>query len=398
MSTATRNATLADLAEILAQQQARKLDVIVPAIHLRADGGDLVIDGAAPLIEDDGVTDPNGRYRLTDVCDEGVADKLGIPLSYVRRMRADRADLWDANVNGWLHGGYLAEVGDRDLPGSAGPGSDYHWAPDPRSFLLRCFRSDDGELGVARALLSDRFGMYDNLDILTAALSGIRDAGVPVEVQGCDLSDRRMYVRVFSPAVAVLAEDLLRGYRSPYSGAEGTDNPTVFAGFEISNSEVGAGAFTITPRLVVQVCSNGLKVTKDVLRRVHLGGQMEHGVVRFSDDTARKNLDLVTAQARDAVATFLDVEYVREKVAAISETAATPLADPAKAVEVVGKRLLFGEDVTRGVLDHFIRSSQVTAGGLLQAVTSYAQVVDDADVAADLEGKAIQAMELAAAL
>lgn len=386
MSTATRNATLSDLAAILADQQARKVDVIVPAAHLLADRGDLVVDGASPLIEDDGVTDPNGRYRLTETCDEGVADKLQIPISYLRRLRADRTDLWDANVNGWLHGAQPNEC------------HGIHGPVDPRSFLLRCFRGQDGEDGVARAFLSDRFGIYDNLDILTAALSGIRDAGVPVEVQGCDLSDRRMYVRVFSPAVAVLAEDLLRGYRSPYSGAEGAENPTVFAGFEISNSEVGAGAFTITPRLVVQICSNGLKVTKDVLRRVHLGGQMEHGVVRFSDDTARKNLDLVTAQARDAVATFLDVEYVREKIAGLTETAATPLADPAKAVEVVGKRLLFGEDVTRGVLDHFIRGGQTTAGGIMQAVTSYAQMIPDADIAAGLEDKALDAMALAASI
>ncbi|MEU7912281.1 hypothetical protein [Microbispora bryophytorum] len=32
----------------------------------------------------------------------------------------------------------------------------------------------------------------------------------------------------------------------------------MFAGFVISNSETGCGAFTITPRLLVQVCRNGM--------------------------------------------------------------------------------------------------------------------------------------------
>ena len=45
----------------------------------------------------------------------------------------------------------------------------------------------------------------------------------------------------------------------------------VFAGWVLSNSETGCGAFTITPRLVVHVCRNGMTITKDALRAVHLG-------------------------------------------------------------------------------------------------------------------------------
>jgi hypothetical protein len=45
----------------------------------------------------------------------------------------------------------------------------------------------------------------------------------------------------------------------------------VFAGFVISNSETGCGAFTLTPRLIVQVCRNGMTIIKDAIRAVHLG-------------------------------------------------------------------------------------------------------------------------------
>jgi len=33
-----------------------------------------------------------------------MADKLGIPVAYLRRLRAEHLALYDANVNGWLRG------------------------------------------------------------------------------------------------------------------------------------------------------------------------------------------------------------------------------------------------------------------------------------------------------
>ena len=56
-----------------------------------------------------------------------------------------------------------------------------------------------------------------------------------------------MYVRVVCEQVRALAPALLAGYRSPFTGAAGADNPVVFAGFVITNSETGCGAFTPDP-------------------------------------------------------------------------------------------------------------------------------------------------------
>lgn len=382
----TRNADLSDLANLLRDQQARKIDMIVPAGQIRSHAGVLRVAGADPLIEDDGVTDPNGAYRPTTVCDEGIADKLRIPLAYVRRLREEAPDLYDANVNGWLHGRQR-----RSADGTV----DVIRPGDDRSFLLRTFRPDDGGEGVARALLSDRFRIFDNLDILTAALEGIRDAGVEVDIDGCDLSERRMYVRVRAPEVQALAPTLLRGYRSPFSGASGDENPTVFAGFVVANSEVGAGAFTITPRLIVEVCNNGMTMTKDALRNVHLGARMDEGVIRWSDETQRQNLDLVASQARDAVRTFLDVDYMTHAIERMEEHADAPVSKPQEAIEFIAKRLRFGQERVDGILDHFIRGGQMTAGGILNAVTSYAQTVEDADDASEIESSAVDALNLA---
>lgn len=387
MQTTARHASLADIAELLKTQRARALDVVAPAAAVRAEGGNLVLTGTEPVLTDDGVTSTDGTYVPTTVAEEGLASKLGIPLAYVRRMRSERPDLFDANVNGWLHG---HSTGEADDPIQVGP--------DARSFLVRTFRGDDGGPGVLRAFLSQSYKVIDNLDILTAALDGVQQAGVEVDITGADLTERRMYVRIAAPSVQALAPTLLRSYRSPFSGNTGADNPTVFAGFVLSNSETGCGAFTITPRLVVQVCSNGMTITKDALRSIHLGSKMDEGVVRWTDDTQAKNLAPVTAQARDAVATFLDTAYVERALASIEETAAKPLDAPAEAIKIVSTRLRYTEQQAAGILDHFIRGGDTTAGGVLHAVTSYAQVIPDADEAAEFEDSALRAMEVAAAL
>ena len=74
-----RNAGLADLAALLRDQQARKADFVAPAAAIRARGGQLVVDDSAPLLGPDGVSMTAGSYTPTDVCDQGIADKLGIP-------------------------------------------------------------------------------------------------------------------------------------------------------------------------------------------------------------------------------------------------------------------------------------------------------------------------------
>ena len=141
-----------------------------------------------------------GRYRPTDVCDAGIADKLGIPAAYLRKTRDSHPALFDANVNGWLE-------------------------RDDRRFFIRALRGSDGETGVARAWLSDGYKKIDHLDTLMAVFDGIRRSGQHVTIDSCDLTERRMYVRVRCEAVQVLAPALLSGYRSPFTGAHRRGQP-----------------------------------------------------------------------------------------------------------------------------------------------------------------------------
>jgi hypothetical protein len=367
------HATLADLAALLRDQQARKVDIVAPAKAIRAREARLVVDDSAPLLGEDGVTQTAGSYAPTDVCDQGLADKLGIPSAYLRRMREQHPGLYDANVNGWLE-------------------------RDERKFLLRCLRPETGPgPGVVRAFLSDGYKIIDNLDVLMAALDGVRNAGYPVTVDQCDLTDRRMYVRVVCEQVRTLAPVLLANYRSPFTGASGADNPVVFSGFVITNSETGCGAFSLIPRLVVQVCTNGLTIARDAIRAVHLGERHDEGVITWSGNTQDKTLALITAKTTDAVHAFLDPDYAEHAVREIERSAGRPVSDPQETVRAVCQRLRFTDAQQAGILAHFIRGGDVTAGGVMHAVTSVAQTLTDADAAHDLESQALRALELAAA-
>lgn len=359
-----RNATLEDLTAILREQDARKLDMVVHGKNLHSASGNLIVTGAEAVIDEDGVTDPNGRYLPTAICDEGVSDKLGIPIGYLRRMRSEHIELLDSNVNGWL--------GKRE--GDA--------------FLLRTYRSMADEEGVARAFLSDRFGLgMDNFDMLLAALDGVRQAGVEVRIDGADLSERRMTFRIVCEEIKAYSKVLMHGYTSPFSGARGEENPTVFAGLQFSNSETGDGAWTITPRLVFEICNNGGTITKDVVRSVHLGSRLEPGIIRWSAETQAKSVDLIRSKTTDAVRSFLDVDYVTRALAGLEERADEPVTTD-KEVRVIVKQAKFTEEQADGILSHFMRQGQMTRGGIFNATTAYVQTVEDPDAAFEIEQRA----------
>lgn len=378
-----RNATLNTLVTELTEQQARKVDLIVPARDLWAHNGTVVVRNAGePVITDTGVTPQNLNLAASNVFDDGVCNKLSLPRAYVRTLRdSGRHDILDTVINGTLHGNSGLQI-----------------SGDDRRFLLRTFTGTPGGngLGLARALLSDSYKTIDNWDVLMAAISGMQDAGLDAHViRDADLTDRRMYVKVVVPEVQALAPELLKNYQSPFSGNRGADNPTVFAGFVLSNSETGGGAFTITPRLEVQVCTNGMTITTDAVRKTHLGAKLEDdGVVKYSDETLRKNLDLITSQTADAVRTFLDTNYMNRVIQRLTAKAGQPIAKPADFVTQVTKREAFSKADAQGILDHFIKGADTTNGGMFHAITSYAQTVDNADTAYAMEADAFAAAGL----
>jgi len=369
-----RNLSLNDAMNLLTTQATHKVDVVLPYSAMRAEDGTICIDGVEVVLNDEGVTDPNGCYLPTTVGDESIATRLGIPTPYMRRLREPKnVPLWDQNVNHWLK------------------------MQTDKKAMARLFAVDEGA-GVFRSLSSDRFKRLDNLDTVLAILDGLSKAGIEFSIGGFDISERRLRLTVEAPAIKVAATTLLDGYRSPFTGQTAADLPWVHAGFAFSNSETGNGSLSLSPRAVVQVCSNGMNRNVDLFRAVHLGGKMDEGVVQWASDTQEQSLRLVIAQVRDTVQAFCSEDYLAEWIADLEGKAATPVVDPAKAIKVISRRAGFSESEAQGILAHFISGGQATAGGFMQATTSFAQTIKSPERAVEVEESGEKVLAIAASL
>jgi len=383
MQLTLRKGTLEDLATELAEQQDRKNDLVVPASKLWSHNGNVIVAGGRPeVINSEGVT-PAGNLELTPsgVFDTGMVAKLsqtGRPVgrAFIRGLReTGRTDIIDGVYNGLLHGSR-----DLGVPG------------DNRKFFVRTFNGEGDGPGYARALLSDSYRPIDNWDVLKTVIDGLTSAGFSGHVvRQADLSDDRMYIRVSVPEITALAPGLLHGYTSPYGGARGADNPVVEAGIVITNSETGGGAFTITPELVIQICTNGMTIKKDMIRKTHLGSKLDEGHMKISQRTLDANRELVASQTHDAVRTFLDADYLNRVLRQLEEGSDEKIADVEKAIEAVTQRPAFSKADMKGLLASFMDGGDRTRGGLVNAVTAYSQTIEDPDRAYEMDADALPA-------
>ncbi|MFF5291869.1 hypothetical protein [Paractinoplanes globisporus] len=376
-----RHLSLSTLTDQLRRQKEQSFDVIASADTLRCVDGGLVIPRTVPTPTPDGVDMGTGFYGLNDIALAGISAKLDIPLPYLRRMAGLRepADanlrLLDANVNGWLE-------------------------RDDRRFLVRLLRNQpSSDHGTVRALLSDRYLRLNHLDVLIAALDGIRQAGVGVQVASCDLTDRRMYVRFVSPEIHVMAPQLLRNYRSPFDGRRGSDLPIISAGFLLTNSETGYGRYTLAPYLRVEVCQNGQTIDHAKIGRTHVGARITDtdGIITASERTIARWLDLIREQTTDAVRAYLDVNFLTRAVHDLERAAGIAVPKPQDTIKIVAQQLRYTQQQQDDILAHFIQGADPTAGGVMQAVTSLARSTSDADTAFQLESSATRALRVAAA-
>jgi hypothetical protein len=382
-----RNASLQDLVAVLQQQRRQSVDLVVPASSIVTRDGNLQLTDVPAIITDDGVLDPSGAYLPTANADGQIAGIFGIPVKYIRTLRERHLGLYDTNVNEWAAHEDFA---------------------DKKVLVRTLWGSTDGSdtVGILRSVLSDRYGARDNFDMTVAVLDGIRAAGLSADdlkIQG-DLTDNHMFLTVNAPEIKGYGYKLLEGYRSPYGnglgtghgGADAENLPIISAGLVIRNSETGGGALSITPRLVIRACSNGVQVTKDSMRQVHLGAKLAEGAIIWSDETRRAANDLAKKQAADAVTSFLNATYVQSVIDELERDSDVPVVDVPATIEVVAKEQAYTEAEAKGVLDFFIRGGQLTAGGVMQAVTAYVQQVESPERAYDMEAGAIDAMKVAA--
>lgn len=290
------------------------------------------------------------RFEMTDTFHEQLASRLSIPRKYYDRLLQDHRDLLMHNVNTLFQ----------------------------REPEIRMVRTLDGK---ARAFLSQQYRRVDNDEILRQTLPVVRNE-FPTELLGTHVDENRMSMKCLftGPEHQVIAPRKTRDGR--------TD--VLHTGFEMGNSETGRGSFFIRGFLYRNFCRNGCVFGSEETvsyRQVHVGSKLGIGKsMLLSEQTARKEDELIISAARDVLAHLASPDFAAEVQARLNAVGnSQPVKDAQAAVEAMCKELTLTEKETRGALEAFIRDQDYTQWGMVNAVTEQANVTEDYNRATFLE-------------
>lgn len=259
--------------ELKRQRETRK-DLIVDSRSLKA-----VAEQERIVID----VPKYGGHPLTPWAHGQLAEKVQIPQKYYSRMLDTKNfGLLADNVNTWL------------------PTED-----------KRMIRILDGNI---RAILSDRYRVLDNYDLMFLALDEFAKAGA--EVHKLNLTESHLFIKAVTPR--------LQGEVRP--------GDTVQGGLVLRNSEVGASRFAVEPFVLRLRCTNGLIVSEGY-SRVHLGRRKEEGEFNWSSETIYLENQAIWSAVRDVIRNTFDPASFESIVARLKNNAETSVSSPVQAID-----------------------------------------------------------------
>jgi hypothetical protein len=236
--------------------------------------------------------------------------------------------------------------------------------------------------GQVRAVLSDRYRRLDNFDLAEHVLP-ILQRLEGARFESVELTETKMYLKAITPRVEF----------------EVAPGDFVQAGIVITNSEVGCGTLSVQPLIYRLVCKNGLIASDHALRKTHVGRSLANeaeSVNVFRDDTLAADDRAFFLKVRDVVEAAVSEATFRQVVSKFQKTRDIRLTgDPVKSVEVLANRYTLNDTERAGVLRHLILEGDLSAYGLVNAVTHYSQDVEDYDRATEFEALGGKLIELA---
>jgi hypothetical protein len=332
--------TLTEVAAEIERQAASKRDFVADTrkVALLDDGNSLDINGVPEVF---GVT-PHAHRQ--------IGSRLRIPADYYDRLRTELPALLATNVNTLF----------REKPET------------------RMIRTLDGR---ARAFLSRRYRRLDNIDVaenLLPILSGRDD----LRFESAELTERKLYIKLVSERI----------------GGEVKVGDPVQAGLVISNSEIGLGAIDVAPLIYTLSCRNGAIMPAFGQKKYHVGRAAEdtdEAYEMYRDETLAADDRAYWLKVQDVVRSTL-AQVTFDKILERLRVAAdqTIKGDPVQTVELAARRFSLTDSERGSVLRHLIEGRELSAYGLLNAITRSAQDVESYDRATELETVASQVLEL----
>jgi len=298
-----RDVEVSTLVSNLHMHELKKRDIIVEPKQLSMEDADLIVTNIREHFseaERDRLSYELGtnvtRSRLTHISHGQLATKLDIPRGYYNRVLGSSYDLLDRNVNHWLDN--LAQLHEENNRLS--------------NIMLRLFVPQPGEtMPTVRAVLSDRYRIIDDFDVLASASSVMQQNDI--KINSCDRDERSLYLRAESNIADVDATELMQAH-SQMTGEERGEQHVAKAGFVVINSETGHNTFKIVPRIVLQPSGIALTRKSDALSKRHSGPQMPVGLVDFSSEEQETERRLIAEKTREAVSEFASEDYVQEVI------------------------------------------------------------------------------------
>jgi len=226
--------------------------------------------------------------------------------------------------------------------------------------------------GQARAFLSDRYRRLDNYDLASSVLPVLGEMGDGIQIISAQMTETRMYIKVINKRLEL----------------EVQKGDVVQAGMVLSNSEVGLGALKVEPLVYRLVCLNGLISADHAQKKYHVGrlAADEDAYELFSDETLKADDRAFFLKVQDTVRAAVDMTKFSRIVERMKEAREERIeGDPVKAVEVVAKEFGYSNEERSGILQHLIMGGDLSAYGMLNAITRTSQDVEDYDRATELE-------------
>ena len=322
--------TLVELAQELIAQQESKRD-----FHASTKSLTMVPSGEFQLDVNTGTE----MMPATSYAHAQMASKLSIPKVYYDRMLKDSPFLLANNVNHWLE------------------------KRQEETSLIRTLR------GQMRAFLSNRYRIVDNHDILEMVIPELAEMGSGIQIVSCQVTDEKMYLKVINKNV---------------EAAIAVGDP-VQAGFILSNGEIGNSSISVEPFIYRLVCTNGL-ILKDRKQRKNHAGRVNENADLYASDTLQAIDDAFKLKIRDLVRNAINISTFQEAVTDMQGAKSNLITgNPVKAVEVTAKAIGLSENESGLVLNHLIRSGDLSKFGMLNAVTRTAEDIESYDRATEIE-------------
>jgi len=324
---------LVELSRRIVASKELKRDYIAPAKSLEME---VQRDGVVAL-----QVPGNGSFPLQPLAHRQLSTFTNIPAQYYDRMKADAPDLLAQNVNQWL----------------------YKMEPD-RKRMIRTLGGD------ARALLSNSYQRVEHEEIAEVALPVLKE--LPgVEIVSAQITDARLYIHFVVPSIK----------------GEVKVGDVVQAGGIISNSEVGLGAVSVSGLTWRLVCLNGMK-TGDTFRRSHVGREVDDNEALWADDTRKADDKAILLKVRDMVRGVVDEARFRahlDKLKQLADPSAKITGNVVQAVEVLTNKVGLSDSMRPSILTALAEGGDLTAWGIVNAVTAQAHTASDYDKAVELE-------------